>query len=536
MKQLFQKLRSHFGGVNSLILILYATFVAVVQAFIGGRISPAFLAATGVAGLIVSAALGPVLLRFLSGRNACPRVDEKSTSVLGAVLSNGCWYLIPLAVFLVYFIACFPGGWSDDSFNQYTQAIQNQYNDWHPVLHTLLAFKLPLVLTGGWVGSVVLLQTLCFCGVIGYACRVIHKHFGVLWAALAMGWILLNPMTLMTAMHPWKDVGFAICALMLITFVLQAVITKGQWLKNPWKLSCFALVAVLASIFRHNGILFTGPVVLAVLFFLSWKRALALCAGILLLFAAVKGPVYWMLDVEKPAQRQVETLGLPMTVIGAVTSRNPDALDEETKEFVYRVAPKEVWEEKYILGDYNEIKYHDLTDNDVIEEYGSIKVISMMLRCVKADPLNAFAGLVALTKQLYAVMDAGCVYAFPNVVGKHDVIKQVPNIPLMRVLKTYSDGVYNYLSYVFLHLGIQHFILICFLLAKVKLKNKLDWSKLLAVMGVLCYNFGSGLLLTSCGDVYRFFFYTFALMPVLLLILCCNHEERSRPLLVWRKK
>jgi hypothetical protein len=37
----------------------------------------------------------------------------------------------------------------------------------------LLAFKLPLALTGGWIGSVVLLQGLCFSGVIGYTGQVI---------------------------------------------------------------------------------------------------------------------------------------------------------------------------------------------------------------------------------------------------------------------------------------------------------------------------------------------------------------------------
>lgn len=536
MKQLLQKLRGHFGGVNSLILILYTTFVIACQAFVSSRFSAVYFVAVSLAGLILSAVLGPVLLRFLSGRNACPRTDGDRTSLLRKILINGCWYLIPLAVFLVYFIACFPGGWSDDSFNQYTQAVQNQYSDWHPVLHTLLAFKLPLTLTGGWVGSVVLLQILCFCGAIGYACRTIHKYFGTLRAALAMGWILLNPLVMMTSMHPWKDVGFAICALLLVTFALQTVVSKGQWLQSPWKLACFGVAAVLASIFRHNGILFTVPVILAMLFFLSRKRALTLCLGIVVLFAAVKGPVYWMLDAEKPQQRQVETLGLPMTVIGSVASRNPEALDEETREFVYKVAPKEVWEEVYIMGDYNAVKYDDRTDNDVIEEYGTFQVLSIMLRCIKAAPRTALSSLIGLTKQLFAFTNAKTQFAFPRVVGKHDVIKQIPNIPLMKILKPYAEGVLNYLPHIFLHLGIQHFILLAFLLAKVKLNRRADWSKLLTVMGVFCYNFGSGLLLSSYGDIHRFFFYTLPLMPVLLLMLCCNHEERSRPLFVWRKK
>ena len=210
MKQIMQKIKNHFRGFNFLILFLYTAFLMAAQVFRTTERSAVSTLVIGLAVLLVTAVLGPVVLRLLSGCNACPR-EQQETPVLKRVLVNGCFYLIPLAVFLFYFIACYPGGWSDDSFNQYTQAIQNQYSDWHPALHTLLAFKLPLTLTGGWVGSVVLLQTLCFCGAIGYACQVIRKHFGVLPAVLAMVWILLNPMVMMTAMHPWKDVGFAIC-------------------------------------------------------------------------------------------------------------------------------------------------------------------------------------------------------------------------------------------------------------------------------------------------------------------------------------
>ena len=535
MKQLMQKLKKHFGGINFLILMIYTAFVVVAQVFHNPKHSALFSVVTGLGVLLVLAVLGPVLLRFLAGRHACPR-EQKEAPILKRVLVGGCFYLIPLVVFLFYFIACFPGGWSDDSFNQYTQAIQNQYNDWHPVLHTLLAFKLPLTLTGGWVGSVVLLQIFCYCGAMGYACNVIRQHFGIRWAIVAVAWMVLNPLVMMTSMHPWKDVGFAICALLLATFALEAVISRGQWLQNLRNVIFFILVAVAASIFRHNGILFTAPLVLAMALLLSKKRAIALCLSVALLFVVIKGPVYGLLGAEKPAQRQVETLGLPMTVIGAVVSQNPDALDSETREFVYRVSPQEAWEEAYILGDYNAIKYDNRTNNDVIEEYGRGKVLSMMVRTTVSDPKNALSGLVALTKQLFGLSGAAMDFAFPRVVGKHDVIKQSPNLPMMKVLKTYAEGVKAYLPHIFLHLGIMHFILLAFLLAKIKLKKRLDLSKLLVVLGVFCYNFGSGLLLTSYGDIYRFFFYTFPLMPVLLLMLCCNHDERSKPLFAWLKK
>ena len=536
MKQWFQKMRGKFFSISSLILMVYTTFVVATQLFVNDRFSPAYYVGSCLLTMLLSAFLGPFVLQFLSGLNACPRVQENKLAAFWRIWTGSRFYLVPLLVFLVYFVACYPGGWSDDSFNQYNQAVQNQYNDWHPALHTLLAFKLPLTVTGGWIGSVVLLQILCFCGVIGYTCQVIRKYFGKWPAILTMAWILLNPLVMMTSMHPWKDVAFAICALLLGAYALQTVATKGQWLHKPLHMICFGVVAVMATVFRHNGILFTAPVVLGMLLFLSWKRALALCLGMVLLFGGIKGPVYLLMDVEKPVQRQEETLGLPLTVIGAVACYDPEAMDEETKEFVYRLAPREVWEEEYMMGAYNSVKYDARTNNEVIEEYGRAKVLSMMLRCFKASPKTALTGLIMLTKQLYALNGSSCGFAFPRVVGKHDVIKQAPNMTLIKICKTYAVTIMNHFSHIFLHFGIQHIILLAFTLAKIKLKCRLDRSKLLVVLGVFCYNYGSGLLLSTGGDIHRFFFYTFPLMPVLLLILCCSHNERSRPLFVWRKK
>lgn len=535
MNRLLQRLRSHFGGLNSLILILYTTVVVALQMFFGTQRSTVFSVTVSLGVLLVMAVLGPVVLRVASRINACPR-ENKKDPVLKQVLVNGCFYLIPLAVFLFYFLACYPGGYSADCFTQYGEAVRNQYNDWHPVLHTLLAFKLPLMLTNGWSGSVVLFQSLCFCGVIGYTCQVIRKHFGIWPALITMAVILMSPLVMLTAMHPWKDVGFAICALLMAAYALQTVVTQGKWLCQPFNMICFILVAAITSIIRHNGILFTGPLVLGVVLYLSWKRALALLFGIVLLFVAVKGPVYSILKVEDPGRRQVEMLGLPMTVIGAVVTESPELLDGETLDFAYQVTPKEVWETKYELGSFNSVKFEDETNMDVIEEYGTGRVLSMMLSCFKADPETSMRSIIALTGRLYMLKDAYTGFTYPRV-GKNLLgLEQTPNMTLLKLCKDYSETACRYFAPLYMLLGLQHLLLLVFVLAKVNLKRRQDWSKLLIVLSVFCYNFGSGLLLTAWADVFRFFFYTFMLVPVLLLVLCFNQNERSKPLFAWFKR
>lgn len=535
MKGIVKILPRPFSGLNAVILILYAAFVVIAQIFYSSDASAAGFVALSLGALLLIVLISPAVLWLLSRFNAYPRSQE-AQPLIRQVLVNGCFYLIPLAVFAVYFIGCFPGGYSVDSCDQYIQAVQNQYNDWHPVLHTLLAFEIPLTLSNGWLGSVVLVQSLCFCAVIGYTCQVIRKHFGLIPAVITMGWILLSPLVMLTAMHPWKDVGFAICALLMAAYALQTIVSKGQWLCRPFHMICFVMVAAVASIIRHNGILFTVPLVLGVALCLDWKRAIAMVFCVILLFVTVKGPVYKILNVEDPDRRQVEMLGLPMAVIGAVATETPELLDEETRTFIYEVTPKETLEAKYQFGSFNSYKFEPETDLEVIEEYGAGKVLSMMLRCIKASPKTAIKSILTLTGRLFLLKDAYTGYVFPRVTTNPYGIEQNSNERLFHLYTTYANKLFQYIPGVFMYLGIVHLILVAALLAKIKWNRLLDWSKLLIVLSVFCYNFGSGLLLSDWQDIFRFFFYTFPLVPVLLLTIFCNHNERSKPLFAWFNK
>ena len=526
MKQWFKKYCNRLFSVNSMLLICYVTFVVAIGGFCSVRYSQKQFALLCIGTVLLAAVACPTALWLLEKAHARPRLKKEKFSWKPALM-DGILYLLPLAVFTVFFIACFPGGYSADSFDQYTQTLNNQYSDWHPVLHTLLAFKLPLALTGGWLGSVVLLQSLCFSGVIGYTGQVIRKRFGFLPAIITVALALLNPLVMLTSMHPWKDTGFAVCALLLTTYCLQTVTTRGKWLHRPLNLVLFAVVAVIASIVRHNGILFTAPVILGVALCLSRKRALALCAAIMLLFAAVKFPMYSLLGVEAPDKRQVETLGLPMTVIDAVAVAHPERLDEETLTFVYQVTPKETLEAEYNAGSFNSVKFHHTTNLDVIEQYGAKKVLTFMVRCIKAAPKTAFKSFVDLTGRLFLLTDASTGFVYPRVCANEYGIEQTPNMTLIKLCKTYAETADMYLAPVFTYLGIQHLVLVVFVLAKVNLKRRLDWTKLLVVLGVLCYNFGSALLLSCWMDIFRFFFYTFPLVPVMLIMLCCDCNKKQ---------
>lgn len=522
MKNAVKKLWDHIEGINGLILILYCIFIFSSFAFFELDLTEHLIKWLLLI-VAVSVLFCPLLIKAVGKIRFPNRLNTRSGDKLWDVL----FFLIPFVLFLIKYLIYYPMGLSPDTYDQLTDALTNQYHDWHPALHTLLAFKLPLLLTGGWFGSVTLFQILVFSVVLWYSLRSIKAYTGTGYAVAAMLFIMLNPQTTNMAMYPWKDVAFAIGALLMLTYVLHIYFTDGQWIKNPINTCLLIVVFVLTTFFRHNAVLFTVPLLIAVFILIAKKRALVICLCAATLFCGIKYPLYSALGVESPDQRQVETLGLPMTVIGAVVTYAPEQLDEETLTFAYRVAPAEVWEEKFTYGNYNYVKWDDRTNNYVIEEYGAAKVLGMAVRCFKQCPTVALKSLIRLTEVVYSVCGNYIYLDMPSV-GENPYGISDQGIPALQNLnEKISPMVFACFPGLFMYIGAMHLALIVSFLAKFQLNKRKAWKVLLILLPVFVYNFGTALLLTGANDSSRFFYYTFFLMPTLLVFLFKSKVERG---------
>lgn len=493
---------------EEIIMCLYLAIILLAQAILS-MTSLQFLLSSFYLICGFSIVCAPLLLKKVA------KIELRSTD---APLSRNeflIFLVAPLAVFGIHYIAFYPGAFSPDSISQYSQAVNGSYNDWHPFIHTFVAFKIPLVLTGGWIGSIVLMQILLFSAAVTYALITIRKYTNRKYSIVAMLYVLLNPQTGCIAMYPWKDVAFAIGTLLLISFCLRIYFTDGKWMDSVGRIAVFTVVFVLTTLFRHNAILFTAPLFLAVFFYVGRKRSIALALASLMLLGMVKGPVYTAAGVESPSRRQVETLGLPMAVIGAVVKDHPERLNAETQEFVYAVAPQEAWNEKYSYGNYNSVKWDGRTNNDIIEQYGAAKVISMMIRCIKAAPLSAARGLLTLTDSVYTVTDIHESLCFPGITDNNYGIVSCGIGRLQQLIGLWTH-VHLMLPHIFNCLGILHLILIAFILSRCKINSIVSWKQVLFILPVFSYNYGTTLLLTGFWDVGRFFYYTFVLFPFLI--------------------
>ena len=526
MKKVFCLLWRTIRNWRSLVFIVYCTLILAADAFVSHD-SIRYVFRSTFLIFVACVFLCPVILNRTKKLEL--KAPARAVSFLPQRMIPALFFVIPFALFLILFVIYYPGGLSVDTFAQYEETITGSYSDWHPVFHTLFAIKLPLLLTGGWIGAPTFFQIILFSAVLAYSFCTLHRYAGMRWTLLAMLYILLNHKVWVLAMYPWKDSSFSIGALLLTTYLARIYFTKGKWIKSPLRMAAFIATLAFTTLFRHNAILFTLPILLAVAFCISKKRSLVICLSFITLLVAVKGPLYTALEVKAPDSRQVEMLGLPMTVIGGVVANDPDALDEETREFAYAVAPQEDWEKYYVYGSYNSIKWEDNTNNAVIEEYGTNRVLSMMFRCFARSPKTATTSLIKLTAPVYTISDD---YLQINSIRVYDNDFGVSGsgVPLLQTLiYKFQKGLALVFPHVFEYLGVLHLVLLLSVLAKCDLKRLNDWRKILFVAPIFIYNYGTTLLLTAFSDAPRFFNYTYLVFPILLMILFRKEGEVGTP-------
>ena len=499
--------------IKTLLLSIYVFVIAFTWAFMNisaslvGRVLPA---------VFVTLLLAPVFFRLLQ-KVGQVELAPGETKGLPVFL---CTFLIVLTVECLWYAAYSPGCFSTDSVEQMNMAVTGQYNDWHPYWQTIITFTLPLKLTGS-TGSIVLIQILWFSLTMAYTAYVINRHAGLLPAVIATALVALNPYVSRLMMYPWKDIAFGTAGCAALAMATDLYFDRERRGRLMFLIP-LGLIAANATLFRHNGILFTAPLILAAVFCVKGKKKLYILLSFLLMIGFVKIPLAGWLGVEKPGNRVTEITGLPMTVIGNVAKEAPEKMDEELSSFAYSVAPAEQWKEMP-TGNFNMVKWYG-ANTDAIEEAGTGKVLQLMLKSFRAAPTAALRGLIALTDLVYGV-ETGLKgsYVLPRGSGGIAYSGNAALVDKLEAYNQFTEGtVFRYLR----TYGVALLTIMTVLLAKFRTWKK-DWKKLLLVSSLFVYDFGTMLLLT--GDDSRFFWITHLVAPMMVsLLLAKDPEEKGQ--------
>lgn len=520
-KRWFQKGLQYLYGVHGIILIGYLFLILAVQVFlvqeegltVGAIVLLLFL-------LVVLGWACPVALRKAKAWNIT--LQGTPISKKEKILWFSVFFIACLLVLLHWYLAYYPGAFSSDTIYQYKQAASGRYNDWKPILQTLITYTLPLKLTGR-AEAIVLFQIIEYSCILAYMGYVILTYSGKWYALFSLLYILLNPVTGNIVVYPWKDVTFAMFVVLLMTFGLQVHMTDGHWLDSRRAVLLQGIVLAAATIVRHNGFLFTIPFLAAILIRIGKKRRIQIVLLFTVCVVAVKGPVRMALEVPETWNHTARVMGLPMSVLGNIAKESPESLDEETKEFLYSLAPSKKWQDVYRCGNFNSIKWQ--CDQPVIEDVGAAKILWMTVKSSFRAPVPALKGVIGLTDIVYTI-SGELDWDIRPAMAENDVGLEFEEIYDRDAIESYTDfsrtGVFRYL---FWYIGTINLVVIFSLLCKCRFRVKNDWKKILFALPLLIYNFGSMLLLS--GNDFRYFYFSFPIVPMVILILFGGETKKS---------
>ena len=413
------------------------------------------------------------------------------------------------------FLSCYPGGVSYDAANQWQQAQSGQFNNWHPVFHTLLIWLVTRVYQH--YGFVVLVQIAGFSLALGYAAASVRRTGAPRWLCLSCAGLaaLMEPVR-NTMMYVGKDNAMTMGCLLLFGQTVQLIRTRGAWLSKIRNALCFGLALAFTTLVRQNGFLLTLPLgALAIgCYFRRQKKGIlagALCClGCLVL---IQGGLYSQLDIVYPDNTLEEAVGLPMTLLCNARQQEPGLLDGETRAFLDSLADEEGWQNTYHRSDYNSIKFTFFREK--IQSRTAAELLSMAARTAAADPRLAFETFNEVTGLVWDVSGQDRSYQRVTNSGDLDIAQKVSH-PVHAVGQAVTEFLSAPLEFLPLrwlsrNTGAQ---LLLLLLATLWALYHGGTERLLPVLPLLCYCLATMLLL--CGQDARFFSFAAALTPLTL--------------------
>lgn len=439
------------------------------------------------------------------------------------------WFIIGFSIsfliMMLYFYAFFPGSFTSDNIQQWEQVQSGQFSNWHPVLHTYLIYLVSRIINH--YSFVVFIHILLFSCACGYLLTAMARWKLPKWCMiLTEAFIILNPMTRHMFIGLLKDATFSICVLILSAFLINIFLSKGNWFKSIKNCSCFTIIIVLLTIIRHNGLLLTVPLMLLMIWIIKKQSKRIIIAGLIALFCIVmiKNPMYNMLDVERPQNEFLESVGIPMTILCNIKVQEPGRLTEDANKVMNAIGYKdEVWD-SYEYGNFNSIKWNSGAC-EYLNQVNKKHFMTMIGQMIIKEPALSLQAVYQLTRMGWDIRGNVNWNINTACYDNQWEYKWDDNRAGIRntIFKTDIFMWTKFTKYFFSFAGVY---IILLMLVGFLCSKRYGLSVLYIVLPVLCYDFGTMLLL--CGTDYRFFhFNSMIVIPLCLVMLVKVRNEHN---------
>lgn len=256
------------------------------------------------------------------------------------------WAII-FAVWMLTFLATYPGIYGYDSIFQVDSYAKHSVNTHHPIIHTYLLGFFVITIGQKMLGSVdtgmalySIFQMLCMSAI--FSClytTYIRKRVRRVWAIVSILLYAVLPVNALMAISSTKDVLFAGLFSLMIMLLLMTV-EKSERLEN-WKF-CLILIVVseICIWFRNQEIYVFGLGMLVSILALKkyWKRLLMILLTVVVGYGIYSGPVT-NLVAHKNGDSINEMMSIPCVQLSRSMAYNSDELTDEEKQLIEKYIP-----------------------------------------------------------------------------------------------------------------------------------------------------------------------------------------------------
>lgn len=252
-----------------------------------------------------------------------------------------------MCVMMLAWMSYYPGGYPGDAVSQFEQAENDFYNDWHPIIHTLI-IKFILTICDN-EAAVVLFQMMLLSILVGKVAGLAYecgfKERTIYISVIVFG-LLPNQFT--TNILPLKDYLYTY-ALLWLTLLFIELARNVECIKRVSCVIRISLAMFFTFALRHNGVVpYLFAVILLLVLAVKFRKRIRqyVCLSValsMMLIGIYRIPVFSALNVTANSVTPYMTM---FCAVGSCLNKGK-LLSEHTMNKLEQVMPLEDWQEYY---------------------------------------------------------------------------------------------------------------------------------------------------------------------------------------------
>ena len=306
---------------------------------------------------------------------------------------------------IVYWLAYYPGGFNLDAYGQWDQVHgKQQLNNWHPILTTLIYWILCQI--NDSIDFCIFVQLLVFTLSISFLLKELYKYGVSRWIVIATSVVMaINPAIGMNNICLIKDVWFTIVIIWMMILMFKLYVSDGKWISYIGNRNLLICLFIALSLIRHNALFWSIPLVMLsmVVYKEYYKCFLKVIICSVLLVVIIETAGFSLLRIEQHSNMTGEISGIPMAVMANAYINDYENTPDDVCAFLEDIAPRNEWEERYIIGEWDSCKW-EFGGIELLKEESAFVMLQMMYKTIQMCPQTSYESIRENTRLIWQII------------------------------------------------------------------------------------------------------------------------------------